>query len=144
MLNTDKYCQCCGKAKHAGTQYSLESGRRLEICIHCEMLSPLEASRATRETVEREHALRDNIRTKQREGRLEAYRQRYAVDGKQCSTCQAHKPVTSYDNCAPRSDGLQASCRDCNKLRMVLLKQPNGRALWDATKAEMRKQAKKP
>ena len=71
--------------------------------------------------------------------RREKKRADYVKFGKRCSDCHAyHDPAMAYNKCAASGDGLQASCKACIGLRYNLGKLDNGRAIWKATRDQLR------
>ena len=65
----------------------------------------------------------------------------YEQFGKKCSDCHDYKdPASAYNKCTANADGLQASCKSCIALRYNLGKLDNGRAIWKATRDQLRAQ----
>ena len=61
--------------------------------------------------------------------------------GKRCTSCHWRKPAPAFAVCEARGDGLQLECRDCGKLRSVMLAGAGGRPQWHAVRDALRAQA---
>ena len=125
-------CQCCGAAK------SMEQFKPLTvICLACLGLPIDSVVRLTRATLTREHASYDTNKQDKRATKRSKALALHALNGKRCSACWHAQPITNFDACETRTDGLQANCRVCNKL-YVTLRATGGMPLWRATRDAMR------
>lgn len=137
MQSASFYCPACG-VPHPDKTYFTPGHT---VCRTCSGLSADNLVLLTRTTVARENATLEDIRRPAREQRKLRLLSEYARQGgKRCGACHGIRPVSEYDLCAPRKDGLQFQCRACNKLRALLVRSPGGPSIWRATLATMRAQ----
>lgn len=134
-MSTLHRCICCGRDLDARLQFP----RNSQVCTLCAGMSANEASITTRATIERERMLSDTTIKGRTERRRIKYLEAYAAaGGKRCGSCHGIKPLDAFGVCNPRSDGLQANCKACNKTETLLRAQPGGAAIWNTVKASMR------
>ena len=135
-------CLCCGR--HLAHSH-FKRGHLT--CLTCITLPVNDAVITARATAEREFndaqalALSNNrtIRAgSKREAKRAELLTRYAAAGKRCACCHDHKAPDRFDKCAPRTDGLQPNCRECNAARVAFIKAGGALSAWNEAVAQIR------
>lgn len=139
MSDITTLCLCCGQPK-TEDQYNI--GRH--VCALCAGLSVYDAVDLARSTVARLESAKKMVKQSAADRRRLARLAQYGKEGKRCSACHHHKPLTDYNHCAPAADGLQPNCRACDKLRVSIMNSAppgTGMSTWHTVRDSLRAQA---
>lgn len=139
MKKPDTKCICCARLM---PYHSFAPGS--VICNPCSIMAPQDIAIMTRNTIERQNAIRAETAAGRREVRQLLKMEEYAKAGKRCSACHHYKLPEHFGACASRGDGLQANCKGCNKLRLTIVESGLGLSTWHQTRNALRSTATGP
>ena len=137
MLSTNALlqCVCCGRAKPMYDYAPMSN-----VCSTCAALPARDAANMARATAIAQINLERNTKDGRKLKRQEDKAAQYAVTGKKCGSCHSIKPAGAFAKCAPRTDGLQQDCEQCNNMKAALLRTGARLSDWHMVQAALRAQ----